>query len=335
MKHMEQKKVIFSGIQPSGGLTLGNYIGALRNWKNLQAEYDCYYCVVDLHAVTVRQVPAELRRRTYETFALLLALGLDPQENTVFVQSHVAAHSQMCWALNCYTYYGELGRMTQFKEKSERHPDNINAGLFDYPVLMAGDILLYNTDLVPVGADQKQHLEITRDIAIRFNNIYGDVFRVPEPYIPKLGARVMSLQEPTKKMSKSDENENGFIAILDDPDTIVRKLRRAVTDSEGSVMAREDKPGVTNLMGILGALTGQTMEQIEDAFAGKGYGDLKSAVTDAVIGELSPIQAEYKRLIADKGQLEALMKEGWEKAARVANRTMAKVYRKMGFIGLR
>ena len=262
MKHMEQKKVIFSGIQPSGGLTLGNYIGALRNWKNLQAEYDCYYCVVDLHAVTVRQVPAELRRRTYETFALLLALGLDPQENTVFVQSHVAAHSQMCWALNCYTYYGELGRMTQFKEKSERHPDNINAGLFDYPVLMAGDILLYNTDLVPVGADQKQHLEITRDIAIRFNNIYGDVFRVPEPYIPKLGARVMSLQEPTKKMSKSDENENGFIAILDDPDVIVRKLRRAVTDSEGSVTAREDKPGVTNLMGILGALSGQTMEQL-------------------------------------------------------------------------
>ena len=321
MKHMEQKKVIFSGIQPSGGLTLGNYIGALRNWKNLQAEYDCYYCVVDLHAVTVRQVPAELRRRTYET--------------TVFVQSHVAAHSQMCWALNCYTYYGELGRMTQFKEKSERHPDNINAGLFDYPVLMAGDILLYNTDLVPVGADQKQHLEITRDIAIRFNNIYGDVFRVPEPYIPKLGARVMSLQEPTKKMSKSDENENGFIAILDDPDVIVRKLRRAVTDSEGSVTAREDKPGVTNLMGILGALSGQTMEQIEDAFAGKGYGDLKSAVADAVIGELSPIQAEYKRLIADKGQLEALMKEGREKAARVANRTMSKVYRKMGFIGLR
>ena len=335
MKHMEQKKVIFSGIQPSGGLTLGNYIGALRNWKNLQAEYDCYYCVVDLHAVTVRQVPAELRRRTYETFALLLALGLDPQENTVFVQSHVAAHSQMCWALNCYTYYGELGRMTQFKEKSERHPDNINAGLFDYPVLMAGDILLYNTDLVPVGADQKQHLEITRDIAIRFNNIYGDVFRVPEPYIPKLGARVMSLQEPTKKMSKSDENENGFIAILDDPDVIVRKLRRAVTDSEGSVTAREDKPGITNLMGILGALSGQTMEQIEDAFAGKGYGDLKSAVADAVIGELSPIQAEYKRLIADKGQLEALMKEGREKAARVANRTMSKVYRKMGFIGLR
>ncbi|PWL42601.1 MAG: tryptophan--tRNA ligase [Bacillota bacterium] len=332
---MEQKKVIFSGIQPSGGLTLGNYIGALRNWKNLQAEYDCYYCVVDLHAVTVRQVPAELRRRTYETFALLLALGLDPQENTVFVQSHVAAHSQMCWALNCYTYYGELGRMTQFKEKSERHPDNINAGLFDYPVLMAGDILLYNTDLVPVGADQKQHLEITRDIAIRFNNIYGDVFRVPEPYIPKLGARVMSLQEPTKKMSKSDENENGFIAILDDPDVIVRKLRRAVTDSEGSVTAREDKPGITNLMGILGALSGQTMEQIEDAFAGKGYGDLKSAVADAVIGELSPIQAEYKRLIADKGQLEALMKEGREKAARVANRTMSKVYRKMGFIGLR
>ena len=332
---MEQKKVIFSGIQPSGGLTLGNYIGALRNWKNLQAEYDCYYCVVDLHAVTVRQVPAELRRRTYETFALLLALGLDPQENTVFVQSHVAAHSQMCWALNCYTYYGELGRMTQFKEKSERHPDNINAGLFDYPVLMAGDILLYNTDLVPVGADQKQHLEITRDIAIRFNNIYGDVFRVPEPYIPKLGARVMSLQEPTKKMSKSDENENGFIAILDDPDVIVRKLRRAVTDSEGSVTAREDKPGVTNLMGILGALSGQTMEQIEDAFAGKGYGDLKSAVADAVIGELSPIQAEHKRLIADKGQLEALMKEGREKAARVANRTMSKVYRKMGFIGLR
>ena len=332
---MEQKKTIFSGIQPSGGLTIGNYIGALRNWKSLQNEYDCYYSVVDLHAVTVRQVPSELRRRVYETFALLLALGLDPNENTVFVQSHVPAHSQMCWALNCYTYYGELGRMTQFKEKSERHPDNINAGLFDYPVLMAGDILLYNTDLVPVGADQKQHLEITRDIAIRFNNIYGDVFKVPEPYIPKMGARVMSLQEPTKKMSKSDENENGFIAILDEPDVIARKLKRAVTDSEGSIVAREDKPGVTNLMGILGALTGKTMEEIEDDFAGKGYGHLKSAVTDVVIEELRPIQEEFKRLISDKAQLEELMKQGRDKANRVAGRTMAKVYKKMGFIGLR
>ena len=330
-----KKKRIFSGIQPSGNLHLGNYLGALRNWVLLSDEYDCFYCIVDMHAITVRQTPADLRKRSLELAALFMASGLDPEKNVIFIQSHVPAHAELAWVLNCNAYMGELGRMTQFKEKSERHPDNINAGLFDYPVLMAGDILLYNTDLVPVGADQKQHLEITRDIAIRFNNIYGDVFRVPEPYIPKLGARVMSLQEPTKKMSKSDENENGFIAILDDPDVIVRKLRRAVTDSEGSVTAREDKPGVTNLMGILGALSGQTMEQIEDAFAGKGYGDLKSAVADAVIGELSPIQAEYKRLIADKGQLEALMKEGREKAARVANRTMSKVYRKMGFIGLR
>ena len=332
---MEQKKVIFSGIQPSGGLTLGNYIGALRNWKNLQAEYDCYYCVVDLHAVTVRQVPAELRRLTYETFALLLALGLDPQENTVFVQSHVAAHSQMCWALNCYTYYGELGRMTQFKEKSERHPDNINAGLFDYPVLMAGDILLYNTDLVPVGADQKQHLEITRDIAIRFNNIYGDVFRVPEPYIPKLGARVMSLQEPTKKMSKSDTNANAFVLMTDDKDTIVRKFKRAVTDSDGVVrFDAENKPGVSNLMTIYSTFTGKDLAAIEAEFAGKGYGDFKLAVAEVTADALAPVQAEYGRILADKAYVDSVLKSGAERAARLANRTVSKVYRKVGLMQL-
>ena len=328
---MEHPKVVFSALQPSGILTLGNYIGALRNMALLQEEYDCYYAVADLHAITVRQNPAELRRRTLETAALLIASGIDPHKSTLFIQSHVAAHSQLAWVLNCYTYYGELNRMTQFKDKSERHPENINAGLYDYPVLMLSDILLYHTDLVPVGADQKQHLEITRDVALRFNNIYGDVFTIPEPYIPPVGARLMSLSDPTKKMSKSDENENAYISLLDDPDVIARKIKRAVTDSDGTVAARAEKPGVSNLMGIYGVLTDKTMEQIEEEFAGKGYGEFKSAVADALIATLEPLQQRYYALMKEKNELGAILKDGAERASRVANATLRKVYKKVGF----
>ena len=328
---MEHPKVVFSALQPSGILTLGNYIGALRNMALLQEEYDCYYAVADLHAITVRQNPAELRRRTLETAALLIASGIDPHKSTLFIQSHVAAHSQLAWVLNCYTYYGELNRMTQFKDKSERHPENINAGLYDYPVLMLSDILLYHTDLVPVGADQKQHLEITRDVALRFNNIYGDVFTIPEPYIPPVGARLMSLSDPTKKMSKSDENENAYISLLDDPDVIARKIKRAVTDSDGTVAARAEKPGVSNLMGIYGVLTDKTMEQIEEEFAGKGYGEFKSAVADALIATLEPLQQRYYALMKEKNELGAILKDGAERASRVANSTLRKVYKKVGF----
>ena len=328
---MEHAKVVFSALQPSGILTLGNYIGALRNMALLQEEYDCYYAVADLHAITVRQNPAELRRRTLETAALLIASGIDPHKSTLFIQSHVAAHSQLAWVLNCYTYYGELNRMTQFKDKSERHPENINAGLYDYPVLMLSDILLYHTDLVPVGADQKQHLEITRDVALRFNNIYGDVFTIPEPYIPPVGARLMSLSDPTKKMSKSDENENAYISLLDGPDVIARKIKRAVTDSDGTVAARAEKPGVSNLMGIYGVLTDKTMEQIEEEFAGKGYGEFKSAVADALIATLEPLQQRYYALMKEKNELGAILKDGAERASRVANSTLRKVYKKVGF----
>ena len=272
---MDGKKTIFSGIQPSGILTLGNYLGAVKNWVALQDEYDCYYCVVDLHAITVRQDPATLRRRTLDTMAILIASGIDPKKNVLYMQSHVSAHAELAWLLNCFTYMGELSRMTQFKEKSAKAGDNINAGLFTYPVLMAADILLYQADLVPVGVDQKQHLELTRDIAIRFNNIYGGVFTVPEPYIPKAGAKIMSLQEPEKKMSKSDENENAFISLLDPPDAIARKLRRAVTDSDGEIRYAEEKPGVSNLLTIYSVLTGKTVAESEKDFAGQGYGVLK------------------------------------------------------------
>ena len=273
---MEDKKRIFSGVQPSGHLTIGNYLGAIKNWVELQDDYDSFYCIVDLHALTVRQDPKELRRRSLSVFALYLACGLDADKNTIFVQSHVSAHAELAWILNCYTYMGELSRMTQFKEKARRHKDNINAGLFTYPVLMAADILLYQAHLVPVGADQKQHLEITRDIAQRFNSIYGDVFVIPEAYIPKVAARIMNLQEPTKKMSKSDENENAFISMLDTSDVIMRKFRRAVTDSEAQVRYdEENKPGISNLMNIYAAVTGKSYEEIEQEFDGKGYGDFK------------------------------------------------------------
>ena len=327
-----KKKVIFSGIQPSGILTLGNYIGALRNWVKLQEdpEYTCIYCVVDLHALTVRQDPAALRRRCVETLALFMACGLDPEKNIIFCQSHVPAHSELGWLLGCFTYMGELQRMTQFKDKSAKHADNINAGLFTYPVLMAADILLYGTDLVPIGADQKQHLELARDIAIRFNNIYGDVFTVPEAYMGKAGTRVMSISDPTRKMSKSDE-ENSYIAILDKPEDIRRKLRRAVTDSEGVIRYDPaNKPGVSNLLDIIAAITGESMDELVARFEGKGYGVLKDAVADAVIGELAPVQERYYKILADKPLLEKVMQENSERAGKMAAKMMRKVHKKLG-----
>lgn len=326
----QDKKTIFSGVQPSGVLTIGNYLGAIKNWVKLQDEYNCYYCVVDLHALTVRQDVAEFRKRCLDTLALLLAAGLDPLKNIVYFQSHVAGHAELAWVLNCFTYMGELSRMTQFKEKSERHADNVNAGLFTYPVLMAADILLYSADLVPVGADQKQHLEITRDIAIRFNNVYGDVFTIPEPYIPKAGARIMSLADPTSKMSKSDDNDNAYISLLDKPEVIQRKMKRAVTDSDGEIRFSEDKPGVSNLMSIYSAVTGNTMEQIEAEFAGQGYGALKSRVADVLCEELSPLQQRYEKIRADKAYLSEVIKNGAEQAERNAVRMLRKVYKKVG-----
>ncbi len=328
---MEQgKKTIFSGVQPSGVLTIGNYLGAIKNWVMLQDEYNCYYCVVDLHALTVRQEPVEFKKRCLDTLALLLSAGLDPEKNIVYFQSHVSGHAELAWILNCFTYMGELSRMTQFKEKSERHADNVNAGMFTYTVLMAADILLYAADLVPVGADQKQHLEITRDIAIRFNHLYGDVFTVPEPYIPRTGARIMSLADPEAKMSKSDGNENAYISLLDKPEAIRRKCKRAVTDSGGDVRFSEDKPGVSNLMSIYGAVTGRTMAQIEAEFSGQGYGALKSRVADALCEELAPLQARYEKIRADKAYLSKVIQTGAEQAERNAMRMLRKVYQKIG-----
>ena len=327
-----KKKTIFSGIQPSGILTLGNFIGALRNWVSLQdsGEYDCIYCVVDLHALTVRQDPAALRRRCAETLALFIACGLDPEKNVMYCQSHVPAHSELSWLLGCFTYMGELQRMTQFKDKSQKHADNINAGLLTYPVLMAADILLYQSDLVPIGADQKQHLELARDIAIRMNNLYGDLFTVPDGYFGKAGTRVMSLVDPTRKMSKSDE-PNSYIAILDKPEEIRRKFRRAVTDSDGEIRVdRENKPGVTNLLDILSAVTGEGAQQIADRLSGKGYGALKDEVAEAVIAELAPVQARYSEILADKAYLEGVMQSGAERASRIAAKTMRKVHKKLG-----
>ena len=329
---MQGKKVIFSGIQPSGVLTIGNYLGAIKNWVKLQDDYDCYYCVVDMHAITVRQNAAEFRSRCLDTLALLLAAGLDPDKNNIYIQSHVSGHAELAWVLGCYTYFGELSRMTQFKDKSTKNEDNINSGLFTYPVLMAADILLYNTDLVPIGADQKQHLEITRDIAIRFNNAYGDVFNIPEPYIGKSGARIMSLAEPTAKMSKSDENENAYISLLDKPEVIRRKFKRAVTDSDGEIRFSEDKPGVSNLLSIFSAITGDSIEAAEEFFSGKGYGELKEAVSQAVIDELAPLQSRYEKIRADKEYLAKVMNEGAAKAGRNSIRILRKVYKKVGFV---
>ncbi len=328
------EKIVFSGVQPSGNLTIGNYLGAIRNFTGFAEEgYKTFYCVVDLHAITVRQVPADLRRRTYETLALYLACGLDEKKNTLFVQSQVPAHAELGWILDCYTMFGELSRMTQFKDKSAKHAENINAGLFTYPSLMAADILLYQTDVVPVGVDQKQHLELARDIANRFNQVYSDTFTVPEPYIPKTTMKIMSLADPAAKMSKSDENQNAVVYILDSKDDVIRKFRRAVTDSGSEVRASEDKPGVTNLISIYRAFTGKTVEEVEREFAGKGYGEFKTAVGEACADGLAPVREEFARLIADKAHLEEIMKAGAETASYYARKTMSKVRRKIGFVG--
>ncbi|MCQ2477832.1 MAG: tryptophan--tRNA ligase [Clostridia bacterium] len=327
-----QKKKVLSCIQPSGMLTLGNYLGALKNWLNMQDEFDCTFAVADLHAITVRQDPVKFRSQIYSTCALLLALGLDPNKSTLFIQSHVPEHAALSWLLSCNTQLGEMSRMTQFKDKSAKHADNVNVGLFSYPVLMAADILLYKPDFVPVGADQKQHLEIARDIAERFNRIYGEVFTIPEPYIAKTGAKVMSLQDPDKKMSKSDDNLNAYVAILDDRDTIIRKFKRAVTDSEGGIYVSEDKPGVSNLIGIYSAVTGKTVKDTESEFSGLGYGDFKLAVGEAVADELAPIKQRYEEIIKDKSELERIYKEGAARAEKVAAKTYFKAMKKVGFV---
>ena len=328
------KKVVFSGVQPSGNLTIGNYLGAIKNFGAFSEEYHCFYCVVDMHAITVRQIPAALRKSTYDTLALYIAAGLDPQKNTLFVQSHVPAHAELGWILDCFTMFGELSRMTQFKDKSQKNADNINAGLFTYPSLMAADILLYQTELVPVGIDQKQHLELARDIANRFNGLYSDTFVVPEGYIPPQAMKIMSLDNPIAKMSKSDKNQNAVVYILDSKDDIIRKFRRAVTDSGSEICRGEGKEGISNLMTIYGAFTGKSDEEITREFRGRGYGDFKLAVGEACADALAPVQSEFARLIADKGYLESVMKAGAEAAAYAARKTLSKVKRKLGFVTL-
>ena len=332
---IDNRPVSYSGVQPSGNLTIGNYLGAIKNFPIYSEQYKCFYCVVDQHAITVRQVPAELRRRTYETLALYIACGLDPEKNTLYVQSHVPAHTEMAWMLNCFTMFGELSRMTQFKDKSQKHADNVNAGLFTYPVLMAADILLYQTNVVPIGADQKQHLELARNIADRFNQLYPDTFAMPEPIIAKSGAKIMSLAEPTQKMSKSDENENAVVRILDTPDAIMRKFKRAVTDSDSEIrFDPENKPGVSNLLTIYSCFSGKTIEEAEREFDGKGYGDFKTAVGQVCCEKLIPVQEEYKRILADKAYLEEVMKKGADEASYYARKTLSKVRRKLGFVNL-
>lgn len=328
---INDKKVLFSGMQATGNLTLGNYLGALKNWVTLSDEYECFYSVVDMHSITVRQDPATLRKRARALLTLYIAAGLDPEKNCIYYQSHVSGHAELAWILNCFTYMGELNRMTQFKDKSAKHADNINAGLFTYPVLMAADILLYQADVVPVGIDQMQHLELTRDIATRFNNIYGDVFTIPDAYIGKVGAKIMSLQDPAKKMSKSDENPNGSIYLMDDPDTIMRKCKRAVTDSEACVAYRDEQPGVKNLIDIYSACTGKTPAEVVREFEGRGYGDFKMAVGESVISVLKPLQDRVKELEKDKSYIDSVIKNNGEKAQYFANKTLRKVQKKVGF----
>lgn len=327
----ERKKRIFSGIQPSGDLTLGSYMGAIKNWVALQDDYDCLYCIVDMHAITVRQVPADLRRRSLEQLAQYIACGLDPKKNIMFIQSHVPQHAELSWVLGCYTQFGELSRMTQFKDKSQKHADNITAGLFTYPVLMAADILLYQTDLVPVGQDQKQHVELCRDIANRFNGVYSDTFTLPEAFIPEMGARIMSLGNPESKMSKSDPD--GCVFIMDKPEDIMRKFKRAVTDCETAVRYdKENKPGVSNLLTIYCAATGKSMAEAEAEFAGQGYGVFKPAVGEAVVELMRPVREEAQRLMGDKAYLESIYREGAERARYLAEKTLRKVYKKVGFV---
>ena len=331
----EKKKIVLSCIQPTGTPTLGNYLGALKNWANMCDDYNCLYGVADLHSITVptfRDNPQQLKKNTLELYALLLALGIDPEKNIVFVQSHVPTHAQLGWILNCYTQFGEAARMTQFKEKSQKHKDNITVGLFDYPILMAADILIYNADFVPIGADQKQHLEIARNICDRFNSIYGDVLKMPEPFIGKAGAKITSLQDPLKKMSKSDDNPKSYISMLDEPNVIMKKIKSAVTDSEACVRFAEGKDGINNLMTIYSCCTGKSFEEIEKEFDGRGYGDFKTAVGEAVVKELEPIQSKYKELINEKKYLEECMRNGAELATRISQRTLDKVMNKVGFL---
>lgn len=329
---MQDKKTIFSGVQPSGALTIGNYLGAIKNWVQLQEEYDCYYCVVDMHAITVPQEPKDLRKNTLEILALYLACGLDPEKNTLFIQSHVSAHTELAWVLNTMTYMGQLNRMTQYKEKSQKSEQNLNAGLFTYPVLMAADILLYDADVVPVGEDQKQHLELARDLAERFNNRYSDTFTVPEPFISEFGAKIMSLQDPTKKMSKSDEDPNAYILLLDDEATIKRKIKRAVTDSVGVVNYSEDQPGIKNLLTIYSKFTGDSIESIVQKYETKGYGDFKEDLASVVADELKPIRERVEHYMSNKSELEAIYAEGARKAELKAMKILRKVYKKVGFI---
>lgn len=333
METIERKKRIFSGIQPSGHITIGNYIGALKNWVKLQDEYDCAYCVVDMHAITVRQNPADLRKRCLDFLTQYIACGLDPEKNIMFMQSHNPAHAELAWVLMCNSYMGELSRMTQFKDKTKnKQNESIGAGLFTYPVLMAADILLYGTDLVPVGIDQMQHLELARDLAIRFNNHYGDTFIVPEGYLSKTGAKIMSLQEPTKKMSKSDENPKAYITVTDEPDAIVKKIKSAVTDSDMKICRGEGKEGIENLMSIMGAITGKSFEEIEAEYQGKNYGIFKGDVAECVVEELRPVREKYLKLQGDKAYLEQIYKAGAEKAQLASRKILRKVYKKIGFI---
>ncbi len=328
---LDGKKTLFSGMQATGNLTLGNYLGALKNWVKIADDYQTFYSVVDMHSITVRQDPTELRKRARNLLTLYIAAGLDPEKNCIYYQSHVSGHAELAWILNCFTYMGELNRMTQFKDKSAKHADNINAGLFTYPVLMAADILLFQADVVPVGIDQMQHLELTRDLAVRFNNIYGDVFTVPEPYIGKSGAKIMSLQDPMKKMSKSDENPNGSIYLMDDPDTIIRKCKRAVTDSVACVRYSDEQPGIKNLIDIYCACTGKTPAEVEAEFDGKGYGDFKMGVGEAIVSVLKPLQDNYNDLSKNKDYIDKVIKENAEKAAYFSNKTLRKVQKKVGF----
>lgn len=329
----DSKKVLFSGIQPSGDLTIGNYLGALKNWVDLQDKYDSYFCVVDMHAITVRQEPKNLRQRTLEVLAIYLASGIDPEKSTIFIQSHVPAHAEAAWILNCFTYMGELNRMTQFKDKSQRYEEkNISAGLFTYPVLMASDILLYNTDLVPVGKDQKQHLELSRDIAERFNNLYSPTFNIPEPYIGEKGAKIMDLQDPLKKMSKSSDNSNSYILIMDSPQSIRKKINRAVTDSIGEVKYNDNQLGIKNLINIYSIITKMSIKEIEAKYEGLGYAQFKKDLGEIIVSELEPIQAKVKELLADKAYLEDVYKKGAEKAKYKSNKMLRKMKKKVGFI---
>lgn len=328
----EQKKRAFSAVQPSGTLTLGNYLGAIRNFVAMQEEFDCIYATANLHAITVRQESAKLRNASYDLYAWLIASGIDTDKSIIFHQSMVHEHAELAWVLECNTQYGELSRMTQFKDKSARHEDNINAGLFTYPSLMAADILLYQADLVPVGDDQRQHLELTRDVAVRFNNVYGDTFKIPQAYIPKRGARIMNLQEPSKKMSKSDENQRSYILLTDSKDQIIKKFRSAVTDSDACVRYDDSKPGIKNLMEIYSACSGKSFDEIEKEFEGRGYGDFKTAAGEAAADMLAPVQSMHGELIKDKRHLEALAAQGAEKAAHIAMRTIQKVYKKVGLL---